>query len=303
MIKYTSHHFIDRKKYDQCIKLDNSRLPYAFSWYLDTICESWDALVLDDYQAVWPLPVRQRWGMRSFFRPYGARQLGIFSHKSLPGGALEDFLSTMLSHCHRAQLCLNHGQLPRAFFHSKVSFTENRSPVLDLDQPYRSIYEKYHNNLLQDLREAEDHKLQLFENDGPDVILELYRQTKGREERHSELFYRNLKKLMYRALHKGQGKLYTVYGGPNMLLAAAFFIVYQRRHTLLCSATAPLGAEEKAMPFLLNEYILFQSEKAEYLDLSEMNASQLPQLLGAHEEIYPCLRYRRLPSLLNWLVP
>jgi hypothetical protein len=31
-------------------------LVYGCSWFLDTACPGWDALVMDDYRAVMPLP-------------------------------------------------------------------------------------------------------------------------------------------------------------------------------------------------------------------------------------------------------
>ena len=79
MIRYMQHHAIDRVKYDHCVRMDVKGLVYGFSWYLDTLTESWDALILNDYDAVWPLPVRTKWGLKYFFRPFAVQQLGIFS--------------------------------------------------------------------------------------------------------------------------------------------------------------------------------------------------------------------------------
>ena len=57
MIQYLKNKEIDFKKYDACIAAAiNSRI-YAYSWYLNIVADNWDALVLNDYEAVMPLPI------------------------------------------------------------------------------------------------------------------------------------------------------------------------------------------------------------------------------------------------------
>jgi hypothetical protein len=51
-----------KTKYDTCMAQSlNSRI-YAFSWYLDAVADHWDVLVYGDYEAVMPLPWRQKMG-------------------------------------------------------------------------------------------------------------------------------------------------------------------------------------------------------------------------------------------------
>ena len=60
MIQYLKNNEIDIEKYDNCIKSSlNSRI-YAFSWYLNIVADNWDVLVLNDYEAVMPLPFLKR---------------------------------------------------------------------------------------------------------------------------------------------------------------------------------------------------------------------------------------------------
>ena len=62
MINYIEHKDIDFKKWDSCVANSLNRLIYGFSWYLDVVCNDWDALVYNDYEAVFPLPKRKKWG-------------------------------------------------------------------------------------------------------------------------------------------------------------------------------------------------------------------------------------------------
>ena len=47
-IQYLSHEQIDKAKWDQCIDNASNGLIYAYSFYLDTMADNWDALVLND---------------------------------------------------------------------------------------------------------------------------------------------------------------------------------------------------------------------------------------------------------------
>ena len=68
MIRYLTENEIDFKKYDQCIaNALNSRI-YAYSWYLDIVADkNWDVLVLNDYEAVMPMPKRKRYFINYIF--------------------------------------------------------------------------------------------------------------------------------------------------------------------------------------------------------------------------------------------
>lgn len=77
-IKYLKHNTIDKQKWDNCIALSDNGMIYGFSWYLDSICDNWDALVLDDYQAIMPLPSVKKYGIKTIYQPYFCQQLGVF---------------------------------------------------------------------------------------------------------------------------------------------------------------------------------------------------------------------------------
>ena len=81
MIKYIKRKDIDVEKYDDCIENSLQSRVYAFSWYLDIVADNWGVLVLDDYQAVMPLPWRKKYGIKYVTQPPFCQQLGIFSLK------------------------------------------------------------------------------------------------------------------------------------------------------------------------------------------------------------------------------
>jgi hypothetical protein len=81
MINYIKHKDVDTEKWDRCIEQSVNGIIYAFSWYLDIVCDEWDALVDDDYESVFPLVKRKKFGINYIYPPFFTQQLGLFSKK------------------------------------------------------------------------------------------------------------------------------------------------------------------------------------------------------------------------------
>lgn len=304
MIKYMQHHTIDRAKYDHCVMMDKSGLVYGFSWYLDTVAESWDALVLNDYDAVWPLPVRNKFGFKYFYRPFAVQQLGIFSKIELTEDYKHEFVKLLQKHSSYADVYLNEEQLIGLKPFRHVSSELNNNFTLDLNRSYREIYHGYKTNTRRNIKKANGNKLTIFEHDSPDVLIDLFRKVKGEELGLGEDFYRVMKKAMYKCLHNGMGKLWTVYGPHNQVCGGAFFVETEKRSTLLFTALTDEGKDRNAMFYLLNEYIILWSEKAMTLDFEGSNLKSLARFyegFGSAHLYYQRLRYNGLPLPLKWL--
>lgn len=76
MIRYLKNNEIDVKKWDACVEQSPNGLLYASSFFLNNLC-MWDALVLNDYEAVMPLPKRKKWGVEYIYNPAYAAQCGV----------------------------------------------------------------------------------------------------------------------------------------------------------------------------------------------------------------------------------
>lgn len=304
MIKYVKNAFINRRKYDHCIRMDHLGLVYGYSWYLDEVCHNWDCLVLNDYDAVWPLPYRTKFGLRYFYRPFGVQQLGVFSKNRLPVEQLQDFLRVMMEQCRYAELYLNETQLHLAHPPKKIRFSENTNLTLNLNRTFREIYHAYSKHNQRNITRASKNELQIFERDDPERIIELFRDNRGEALRLKPEFYRSLGKAMYRSLHKGVGKVWTVYDERNSLCAGIFVIETDKRHTLLFSASSPEGKELRAMYHLINEYLIYSSGANKVFDFEGSNAAGLRRFyqgFGAEVQPYQALVYNNLPWPLKWL--
>ena len=77
-IRDVLHKEIDFIKWDNCISNAPNGLIYGYSYYLDHMASQWDALVLNDYEAVMPLTWNRKYGIHYLYQPFLTAQLGVF---------------------------------------------------------------------------------------------------------------------------------------------------------------------------------------------------------------------------------
>jgi hypothetical protein len=83
------------------IERSGQNVIYAFTYYLDVVCENWKALVwpdADNCRIVMPLPCRRKFGMEIIYQPLFCQYLGIFSVDKLTIEQSEAFLRSMSHH-------------------------------------------------------------------------------------------------------------------------------------------------------------------------------------------------------------
>ncbi len=77
-IQYLTNKQIDKQKWNTCIDNADNGLVYVYSFYLDHMAKYWDALVLNDYEAVMPLTWNKKYAVHYLFQPFLTAQLGLF---------------------------------------------------------------------------------------------------------------------------------------------------------------------------------------------------------------------------------
>ena len=80
-IQYLKNSEIDRDQWNECIDKSINGLIYAHDWYLDIVSPGWEALILGEYDAVFPLPFLKKYGIPYLSHPFFAQQLGVFYKK------------------------------------------------------------------------------------------------------------------------------------------------------------------------------------------------------------------------------
>lgn len=304
--QYLSHHQINFLLWDQCIDNAMNSMPYAYSWYLNTVApNAWDALVLGDYVAVMPLPKLIKWGIIPYlYQPYWVQQLGIFSTFALSDNLINDFLRKIPAEFKHINIYLNEGNsfgIKQA--HTTVLARTNY--LLSLHKPYETLHAAYNQNTRRNLRKAQQSNLYVEFDVSASMLVQNYRKNVGgRQTMLKAEHYEQMENLIREAQKRQMALTTRVIDANGRLHAAAFFMLTPRRIINLLPASTALGKQSGAM-FLLLDMVIKQH--AQIPLLFDCEGSMTPSVaqfyagFGCKPVIYPNLLSNTLPKWINWL--
>jgi hypothetical protein len=301
MIKYLRHDEINFKRWDKCIDRAINSYVYAYSWYLNITAGEWDALVEDDYTRVFPLPFRQKYGVKYIYQPIFCQQLGLFSTTLQAYSKLTEFINAIPKHFRVMEINLN--KYYNIQQDKNYTLVQNVNLELDLASDYQKLRSKYSENLKRNLKKAASNQLNIVQTLKPEQLITLFKENKGSELKvYSDEDYFRLNRLMYMLIYKKKANLVGVISAENNLLAAALFLYDQYRHIFLFSGLSAEGKESGAMPFLIDQYIQKYSNSKMIFDFEGSNNLPLARFyagFGALEYNYYGLRIYHLPFPLK----
>ena len=82
-IKYLKNSEINFVRWDNCINTAFNGSIFAYSWYLNILCNNWDALILGDYKYVMPILQKEKFKKNIIFSSTLGNRLGIFTNQLL----------------------------------------------------------------------------------------------------------------------------------------------------------------------------------------------------------------------------
>lgn len=300
-ITYISHDAINKKKWDDCIDQSANGLIYGYSWYLDAMAEQWDALVLNDYEAVMPLTWNRKYGISYLYQPYFCASLGVFSKQTVTAGLTEQFLKNIPTRFRYIDIYLNKDNL---FPVEGFPLTERINYVLPLHQSYSIIAESYRSNLKRNIKKAEQSKLVVQQNLDSDAILALAKETMQRVSDITDEQLNRFKQVIVQANKFQRTETLGIYAANGNLLASAVFLYSHKRWYYILVGNHPNGKTLGASHYLIDRFIALHAGTDALLDFEGSDVRNLAffySSYGATEERYAALRMNRLPRFLRWL--
>ncbi|HKJ41749.1 MAG TPA: hypothetical protein VKA27_06610 [Sunxiuqinia sp.] len=296
-IRYLKHEEVDTDRWDQCIEDSPNSLVYAQSWYLDKICDRWDALVLGDYQYVMPLTNKKKVGISYLSQPLFCQQLGIFP---TPTKAVsKQIMEEVTKRFQFVEINLNAMQLP---VDDGGEYVERQNYLLWLSDSYEVIAGNYSKHTRRKLKKAAKANLSLVKSIS---VEEFFRfKKKHLNVKQSDADLQRLRNVTAFSVTRSMGQVYGVYSSSNQLCAAVFFIRHKNRVTYLNAVTSPEGKEHQAMFFLIDQFIKEHTDKNYLLDFEGSMVSGVARLykgFGATPEKYYRYRWNNLPWWIKWL--
>ena len=286
MIKLISRDELNEDKYNACVESSQESLIYAYSWYLDIVCDQWNALVLNDYDAVMPVPYRRKYLIPYVHPPLWVLQLGIFAKGKY---YQSDFILALQKKFRFIELRLNS---ENTLDKKSPIFVAKQFQELDLTQNYETVKTKYQSDRKKDLRKAEKHELSIEWESKDKQLIDLFKNNVGkRTPEIKEKDYTNLERLIVVCVEKNVGEVCSVYQ-DNQLVAAAFFLKHQETVTILCSSTDFSNRKNGANTFLIDQAIQRFSNDYNTFNFGGSSMKSIAKYFfsfGAEEKIYPML--------------
>ena len=300
-IQYLQHHQVNKEAWDACIdKASNGRV-YAYSWYLDALCTNWDALVLENYQAVMPLPFRRKWGIHYLYQPFLTAQLGLFGphpDKDL----LTSFLTAIPSGFRYWDFPLNSANV---FALDTYPLYQRMNYVLDLHPPYNVLSAQYRENTRRNIKRSMPFNLQVKKGIPLDEVISLNQsQSQRQQQEFSAHDYDQFRGLFSKLAQLGKAQTYGVYSHNNELLASVAFLYSHNRAYYLLVGNHPNSRALGASHRLVDAFIQDHAGQPLLLDFE---GSDIPSLaffyssFGGVPEPYSAIQHNRLPWYLKWL--
>lgn len=291
-ITYLRHHQIDKTKWDECIDRSDNGLVYALSIYLDHMSPGWEALILEDYKAVFPLPCRKKWGIRYICQPTLVAQLGLFGN-AVTMELTNDFLDAIPASFRYIDLPLNHAS------HSDRDFAYRRKNlVLTLQKSHADIYGVYSKNVKRNILKAERQDCVIDKTIAvKDVVLF------AKAHIHDSKGLLSFSRLYGSFLRQHKAVCYGV-REKDKLIAAATFLFYKNRAYYIMAGNHEESRSRGASHFLVDHFIRDYASSEYLLDFEGSDVEGVAQFyagFGAVDEPYTAIRWNRLPVGLRWL--
>lgn len=298
-ITYLKRAEIDISKWSNCVNsCIGEASVFAQHWFLDKHCKHWDAIVVGDYQAVLPLPIRRKFGIEYVYPPFFASRLGFFGEK-LSQKETDEALDLVTKKFKWADL----------IFHSPIDYKKgkllpHRTYLLDLHENYETIRKNYHESHRRNCKKGQAENLEIVFDATPKEIIDLFRNNRGKEDSvgYKTSDYEDLLRIISLLQEKKAVEIVGVRNGDGVLCAGAFFPFWGEKYHFLFSGRIA-DKQSRSLYFLMDNFIARHAEEAMFLDF---NGSDNPHIarfyagFGAKESTFTQLIMNQLHFVQKW---
>jgi hypothetical protein len=258
---------------------------------------NWHALVLNNYEAVMPLPWRKKWGIHYLYQPFLTAQLGVFGQKP-DASMLTQFLAAVPKKYRYWDLSLNH---QNHFAVQGFPLYQRMNFALPLDPSYEILCKAYRENIRRNIRKSEGYGCKIVKGIPLRQIIALTRLQAKETEQHE---FENFSRLYDLLNEKEAAKSYGIVSSSGELLASAAFLFSHNRAYYILVGNHPNGRTLGASHALIDAFIRDHAGQDLLLDFEGSDIRNLAffySSFGAQQEPYAAIWLNKLPWWAKWL--
>ena len=266
---------INDQRWNELIERSEQKIIYGFSWYLDIVCEDWNALVwpsADDLQIVMPLPVIKKWSYSVIQQPLFCQYLGLFSRTELTAEQIILFLTTLSSNFsyistysfHPQNFKILQSELPQF---AELKFEKNHTNWLFTNKPFELIRSKYSKNGRLNLKKAERFNWVLEKSEDILPMINLFKKYHEHKIEHgvTEKAY-NLLVVLFKKLQEMKCAEVWYVSVKNKIHAGALFVKKDDMGIYLFNASDEVGRKGNGRTYLIDQYFKENNENVVWFD-------------------------------------
>ncbi len=289
MISFLHRKELDLDKYNQCIQTASNSRMYAFSWYLDAVCDYWGALVQDDYRKVMPLPYRKKWALTYSVIPSWVQQLGVFSSDATSMAEIATFIAAIPRRFKKIDLSIS-SETPL----TGGAFSKRMNYVLPLNRSYDELVKNYSKGRKSDLKKARQSTVQLKSIASAEGLVELFIELKGTEVKLPKAEYQKLITLSTKLKERQCLEILEAYDENHARLGGALFLIGDTRITYLFSVSNSDGRAKNIMSLVIDYMIERHANSKLLFDFEGSNISSLASFFKSFgAELEPYYHYQK----------
>lgn len=299
-IRYVPYQQIDQGQWDACIDRAHNGLVYAYAVYLNTMAKHWDALVLNDYEAVMPLTYNKKYGIHYLYQPPFMASLGVFGN-DVTAALVQRFLQAVPNKFRYWDIYLNHGNF---FSINGFALYQRSNYILPLQAPYEVLYGQYRDNIKRNIKKMVQQGGTVAKDIPVGDVVALAKAQTHQSAGLSDTDFENFAGLYQQLAQQNQALTYGISTAQGQLVASCVFFFSHRRAYYILVGNHPNGKTMGAGHALIDAFIKDHAGKDLLLDFEGSDIRNLAffySSFGAVEEQYPGLRLNRLPWWMKWL--
>lgn len=281
LIQRLTRNQIDDSKWNEAINQSSLPRVYALSWYLDCMTQNqWSALVIGDYDAVFPLYIKYKFGIPYITQPLLCQQLGLFSKIELDESVHKYIIEYIKTHFLKTNILVNaSGNFP-------LDSIAKINHILPINKDYNDISTAYNTNTKRNLKKAANQNLTFSKSTDVKKFVNFISEC-DKSGRLCEVT-EQITQLILCCQELGSGNILTVIK-EDTIISGIFYISDEERVYTLIMASDDVGLQSKAMFLLIDHLIKQYFGTKKYLDFFGSNIENIARRnegFGAIKEVY-----------------
>lgn len=294
-LKFLKQDQINYKKWNTLIEQYSKGLPYAYSWYLDSVCEHWNVIIYKDYEAGFAFQIKKKYGIAYSFHPFLIQQLGFF-------GSDNSIFNLILSEIER-KVFHYHYQLNYFNQEIKNTFEIKDNYELFLSKNIEGLRKNYNSNNKRNIKKSKSNNITInIENNINESELDFIKQN-GKLA-FNGIKKQQFKKLMINANKNSSLEIYKAFVKEE-LVSVVIFIKNNLRAVYLIAASNAEGKTSKANFLIVDTFIQNHANSNIILDFEGSNIQGIARFysgFGAKKTTYQSIKKSSLKNIISKLI-